>query len=203
MDKEQVKNNGDVNIADAEYEQQEVTNSAKQENQNKEQAQDRNVPDDIRQALMEAQKKAAEAEQKRDEYINSLLRLQAEFDNYRKRTRAELQGAFDVGFADALKTVLPLMDNLERAIESARNKGSDDIAEGIKMCYDKFFDELSKKGLKEIKALGEAFDPNLHNAMMRVETDESDRSGIICEVIEKGYEYNGNVIRHSLVKVYQ
>lgn len=199
LDKERMKNNCETDKADAECE------SAEQEIQDEQQTQSKadSVPDSVMQALIEAEKKAAEAEQKKSEYYNGLLRLQAEFDNYRKRTRAELECAFDVGFADALKTFLPLMDNLERAIESARNKNCDDIADGIQMCYDKFFEELSKKGLKEIKALGEAFDPNRHNAFMRVETDDCEKSGTVCEVIEKGYEYNGNVIRHSLVKVYQ
>lgn len=142
-----------------------------------------------------------EAEAKRDEYLDALTRLQAEFDNYRKRANVERESAYSNGYAGALKVMLPLMDNLERAIASASQ--CEEIAKGLQMCYDQFFNELKKQGMEEIEAEGKKFDPNVHNAVMQEPCDDAEKSGYVSEVLQKGYAYKGRMLRYSTVKVFE
>lgn len=126
-----------------------------------------------------------------------LLRLTAEYDNYRKRTAKEKEGIYSDAYVDVLKEIIPIIDNLERAI--AAGGSIDDLKKGIEMTMKGCQDSFAKLGVQEIDTTGE-FDPNLHNAVMHIE-DESLGKNVIAEVFQKGYKKDDKIIRHTMVKV--
>ncbi|MCX7951123.1 MAG: nucleotide exchange factor GrpE [Clostridiales bacterium] len=144
--------------------------------------------------LNELEKKTKECE----EYLELIKRTKAEFDNFRKRTQKEKETIYDDGFAEAIKNLLPVLDNLERALASTNEKTP--LYEGIEMTVKLFKDTLNKIGVEEIPALNEKFDPNVHNAVMHIE-DENLEQNIIVEEFIKGYKYKDKIIRYSMVKV--
>lgn len=126
-----------------------------------------------------------------------LLRITAEYDNYRKRTSKEKEGIYTDACEDVLKELLPVIDNLERAI--AIDGNAEDIKKGVEMTMKSFKDSLNKLNVEEIATDGN-FDPNFHNAVMHME-DENLESNVIAEVFQKGYKRGDKVLRHSMVKV--
>ncbi len=123
------------------------------------------------------------------------LRVLAEYDNFRKRSRAEHESAYSDAYADAINALLPVLDNIERA---ASFEDGAKVLEGVKMTVKAFADALEKLGVTEIETA--SFDPRFHNAVMHVE-DESLGEGTIVEVFQKGYKKGDKVIRHAMVKV--
>jgi len=128
---------------------------------------------------------------------DKLLRTMAEYENFRKRTAKEKEGIYTDACADVLKEVLPVLDNLERAL-SVEGSG-EDLRIGVEMTVRQFNDAFNKLGVEELPPEGE-FDPNLHNAVMHVE-DEQYGTNEIVEVFQKGYKRANKVLRHSMVKV--
>lgn len=129
------------------------------------------------------------------------LRLQADFDNYRKRVAREKEEIYTTALGDLIKQLLPIIDNFERALDSFKSANLDPkYYDGLEMIYKEFIGILNKNGLEEIEALNCNFDPNLHHAVMKVEA-EGDEENIIKEVFQKGYMLNNKVIRPSMVKV--
>lgn len=126
-----------------------------------------------------------------------LLRITAEYENYRKRTTKEKEGIYSDAYVDVLKEVLPILDNLERAV--AAEGSLEDLRKGIEMTIKGCQDSFTKLGVEEIDASGE-FDPNLHNAVMHIE-DENLGKNIVAEVFQKGYKKDEKIIRHTMVKV--
>ncbi|VYU52019.1 nucleotide exchange factor GrpE [Clostridium tertium] len=126
-----------------------------------------------------------------------LLRLTAEYENYRKRTAKEKEGIYTDACTDVLKEMIPVLDNLERAVEVEGN--AQDIKKGIEMTIKGFKTSFEKLGVEEIDATGE-FDPNLHQAVMHIE-DENLNTNTIAEVFQKGYKRGEKVIRYTVVKV--
>ncbi len=158
-----------------------------------------NTEEPQKDTLEELEKKYDEKQKEAEEYLNMLKRTMADFDNFRKRTAKEKESLFDDGYADAVKNLLPVFDNLERAEQnSSQQEGS--LYEGVKMVLKIFRDLLEKSGVKEIEAEGIKFNPDYHNAILHVE-DDSVGENIIVEVFQRGFIYKGKVIRHSLVKV--
>ncbi len=148
------------------------------------------------------QQQLEKAMQEKDEYLSLAQRIQADFDNYRKRNKNAIAEAYDAATADVVKTFLPVLDNLERALDSAKENSSyEAIAKGVEMVVRQFKDVLKKLGVEEIEALGKAFDPQLHEAVMRAECEEGVEDNTVVEVFQKGYKYKDRVIRHSMVKV--
>jgi molecular chaperone GrpE len=132
-----------------------------------------------------------------DALKDKLVRLTAEYDNYRKRTAKEKEGIYTDACEDVLKTILPVFDNIERA---AAVEGSlEDIKKGIDMTLRQFTDSMQKLNV-EVISTEEGFDPNLHNAVMHVE-DSSVGKNQIVDVFQKGYKRGDKVLRHSMVKV--
>jgi len=133
------------------------------------------------------------------ENADRVKRLQADFDNFRRRTRQEKEELSTFVAQGLIKDLLPLLDNLERAI-SVETADETSLREGVSMIYKQFLAALEKNGLESIKAVGEKFDPNFHQAIMRVE-DADKEDDIVAEELQKGYSVHGRVIRPSMVKV--
>lgn len=125
------------------------------------------------------------------------LRMIAEYDNFRKRSAKEKEGAYADAYSDALSAILPVIDNLERALMFSEGEA---LTEGVKMTLKQFEDALSRLGVEAFGARGDAFDPHFHNAVMQVEDAELE-VGTIAEVFQKGYKKGDKIIRDAMVKV--
>ena len=132
--------------------------------------------------------------------LDNLQRLKAEFDNYRKRMLREQTRILETAEADLAKKLLPVIDNLERAIGSAKESGAEKLAAGVGKVLELMLDTLSKEGLEVIDPEGETFDPEYHEAMMVVETDECPEDTVI-DVVQKGYRFAGVLLRPAMVRV--
>ena len=149
--------------------------------------------------------KKKEKKDKKDEQIEELTdrlkRQMAEFDNFRKRTEKEKAAMFEVGAKSVIEKMLPVIDNFERGLAAVpEDKKEDAFVVGMDKIYKQFLTTLEEAGVKPIEAVGQEFDPNLHNAVMHVE-DEEFGENIIAEEFQKGYTYRDSVVRHSMVKV--
>ncbi|MDR2201886.1 MAG: nucleotide exchange factor GrpE [Clostridiales bacterium] len=152
----------------------------------------------LTQQLAIAQSIAAKAQQRTEEMTNLVNRLQADFDNYRKRTNENSKKLKDEGMIEVIERLIPLLDTMRQGIAIINDEK---VAEGLKMVYKQFNEMLSSFGVTEIQALGEQFDPNLHNAVMQVKVKDSEHVNVIVEVFNKGYRMGDRIIRHSVVKV--
>ena len=148
------------------------------------------------------EKEIEELGQKLAEAQDRFQRTLAEFDNFRKRTMKEKASMYDDGVRDTIEKLLPLFDNLERAISSVEGKVNDEdpLLKGVKMTDKQLKEILASMGVEEIKALGEKFDPNLHAAVAHVDDENYGENEVIIDML-KGYKYKDKVIRHSMVKV--
>lgn len=142
----------------------------------------------------------ADKEQKCSEYLNMLQRTAAEFDNFKKRTAKEKEAIYNDGVSDTLSAFLPLIDSMERAEKSFSESEDKSLKEGFDLIMRQMKEALNKIGIKEIKSVGEQFDPELHNAVMHID-DEAFGANEIVEEFQKGYILEEKVIRHSMVKV--
>ena len=143
--------------------------------------------------------KIAELEVALKEKEDRVLRLQADFDNFRRRSRQEKEELRDVIVQNLLKEMLPLLDNFERAL-SAENADLASLKSGVEMIYKELQTTLTKEGLEVIETAGVKFDPNFHQAVMRVEDPEKEDDTIESE-LQRGYKVKGRVIRPSMVQV--
>lgn len=136
------------------------------------------------------------------EQQETVLRAKAEVENMRRRTEQEMSKARKFAINKFAEELLPVIDNLERAIQAAdaENEAVKPILEGIEMTHKSFLDVVEKNGLKEINPVGEAFNPELHNAVSMVESEEHD-TNTVTVVLQKGYELNGRVVRPAMVMV--
>ncbi len=141
-----------------------------------------------------------EALAKQEEYLTLAQRIQADFENFRRRNRNVRAEAFDEGAAAFATTLLPVLDNLERAIAAAQNTSDESLKVGVEMVYRQLCDCFSKRGITVIDRKGEMFDPKLENAVMQG-TAEDGEPGTVCEVFQKGYMLGESVLRHAMVKV--
>ena len=140
----------------------------------------------------------AKLRQERDALLDRLARLQAEFDNARKRSLKEQQDFKDYALADALKSLLPIVDSFDRALASGES--SNEFVGGVQLINRQFHDALSKLGLQAIEAKGRPFDPNLHQAVQMVETDEVEDHHVIDE-LQRGYKLKDRLLRPAMVRV--
>lgn len=144
---------------------------------------------------------------KKDEKIEELedrvKRQMAEFENFRKRTEKEKSSMYEMGAKSVIEKMLPVVDNFERGLQTipAEQKESA-VAQGMNMIYKQLMTELENMGVKQIEAVGQEFNPDLHNAVMQVESEEYE-SGIVAQELQKGYTYREGVVRHSMVAVVQ
>ncbi|MCR5590965.1 MAG: nucleotide exchange factor GrpE [Lachnospiraceae bacterium] len=140
----------------------------------------------------------------RDEKIEELedrvKRQMAEFENFRKRTDKEKSGMYDMGAKSVIEKILPVIDNFERGLENVPEGCDPAFAEGMQKIYKQLYAELEKIGVKPIEAAGKPFDPNFHNAVMQVESEEYE-SGTVAAELQKGYTYHDALVRPSMVSV--
>lgn len=150
---------------------------------------------------LKADKKQDALKEKIEELEDRVKRQMAEFENFRKRTEKEKTAMFETGAKSVIEKILPVVDNFERGLATVpeEDKGSP-FAEGMEMIYKQLLTELEKMDVKPIPAVGEEFDPNFHNAVMQVESEEYE-SGVIAQELQKGYTYRDSVVRHSMVAV--
>ena len=144
------------------------------------------------------EKELEETRAQRDEYLDLVQRKQAEFANYRRRTESVRQEAYDDGRRDAIEKLLPVVDNLERALDAAREESA--LRSGVEMVLRQTLETLTKMGVETIDPMGQPFDAELHNAVMQGSAEEGE-PGTVCQVLQKGYRLGGRVIRHAMVKV--
>ena len=142
----------------------------------------------------------AELQRQRDEYYDRLLRKTAEFDNYRKRIERERQAQAESAAADVLKELLPLVDDLERALKAESADGTDAYRRGVELILKRLEDTLLRRGVRPIEALGLDFDPNYHQAVA-YEPAENRRDGEVIEEFGRGYMLGDRLLRPSMVKV--
>lgn len=135
------------------------------------------------------------------EMQDRLMRQMAEFDNFRKRTEKEKSAMYEIGARDMIEKILPVLDNFERALAAVpeEEKGSS-FAEGVEMIYKQFIKTLEDAGVEAIEAVGQQFNPDVHNAVMHID-DEAYGENEISQELQKGYKYRGTVVRHSMVQV--
>ena len=144
------------------------------------------------------QKQLEAAKKQSDEYLNMAQRVQADFENFRRRNQNVRKEAFDDGARAFATTLLPVIDNLERAI-AASGEG-DSLRSGVEMVLRQMCEAFEKRGITPISRKGEKFDPNLENAVMQGAPEDGE-PGTVCEVLLKGYQMEGAVLRHAMVKV--
>ncbi len=137
---------------------------------------------------------------KQEEYLNMAQRVQADFDNFRRRNQNVRKEAYDDGTRSFATTLLPVIDNLERAIAAAANSSDESLKSGVEMVHRQLCECFEKRGITAIDRLGQPFDPNLENAVMQGTADEGE-PGTVCAVFQKGYQMEGVVLRHAMVKV--
>jgi len=141
------------------------------------------------------------AVKQRDEFKDSLLRAQADFQNFKRRNQTARADGYEDGVREAIAAMLPAIDNLERAIdaaEKAEDEAAKALADGVKMTLNTLMESLKRFGFEEVPALGEAFDPEKHNAVMR---EAGEEPGKVLEVFQKGYRVKDKIIRYAMVKV--
>lgn len=148
-------------------------------------------------------KKEEALKQKVEELEDRVKRQMAEFENFRKRTEKEKSAMYEVGAKSVIEKILPVVDNFERGLGTIpeEEKGGA-FAEGMNMIYKQLVGELEKLGVKPIEAVGQEFNPEFHNAVMQVESEEYE-SGVVAQELQKGYTYHDTVVRHSMVAVVQ
>jgi len=147
------------------------------------------------------EKKPNKLQEKVDELEDRVKRQMAEFDNFRKRTEKEKSAMFETGAKSVVEKILPVVDNFERGLAGlTEEERKQPFAEGMNMVYKQLMTELEKLEVKPIEAVGCEFNPDLHNAVMQVESEEYE-SGIIAQELQKGYTYLDSVVRHSMVAV--
>ena len=152
-------------------------------------------------SFFKKKEKKDKKDEKNEEITDRVRRQMAEFDNFRKRTEKEKTQMFETGAKSIVEKILPVVDNFERGLAAVteEEKGTP-FVEGMEKIYKQMMTVLEEAGVKPIEAVGQEFDPNLHNAVMHVE-DEEFGENIIAEEFQKGYTYRDSVVRHSMVKV--
>ena len=187
-------------VSDTEEEIEEVEDELEEEN----------TEEPASRADKKAAKKQAKLDKKADAYKEKIDQLEdrvkrqmAEFENFRKRTEKEKQAMFDTGAKSVIEKILPVVDNFERGLATVPEESKEDpFVDGMNRIYKQLMTELDNMGVKPIEAVGQEFDPNLHNAVMQVESDEYE-SGMVAQELQKGYTYHDMVVRHSMVGVVQ
>lgn len=162
------------------------------------------APESEEEEISEDEKKYKDTLEKLNELNDKYLRLSAEYDNYRKRTLKEKMDLIKSGGSDVLKSILPVVDNFDRALKAFDEVHEfDALHEGVTLIYKDFKTFLTQRGVTEIEAIGKKFDTDLHEAVAQVPAESEDKKGMVIDVIERGYILNEKVLRFAKVVVAQ
>ncbi len=156
--------------------------------------------DDIEETGTELEQKLAQAEQAQQESFERMLRIQAEFDNFKKRTQREKEAASKYKAQDIVTELLPAIDNFNRALQVEVSEEAKSFVDGMVIVYNQLEEALKASGVTEIETVGAEFDPNLHHAVMQ-EDDDSKPENTVIEELQKGYLLKDRVVRPAMVKV--
>ncbi|MGM0471806.1 MAG: nucleotide exchange factor GrpE [Bacillota bacterium] len=159
--------------------------------------------EEIKNKIAKLEEELEESEAEKEDYLNKLQRQRADFANYKRRVKEEKEELELDANRELINKLLPVLDNFERAIFSTdQNDDLESFLEGTRMIYKQIFNILEKEGLEVIPTIGEEFDPQVHEAVAK-EPSEEYESGIVIEELQKGYLFNGHVLRAAMVKVAQ
>lgn len=210
IDLEENENITEADVAEeeaAENQQGAEENSAaadkSEEDNTKEEAEESEEAQNSKKGLFKKKEKKNKQEEKIAELTDRVQRQMAEFDNFRKRTEKEKTQMFEVGAKSIIEKILPVVDNFERGLSAVPEEAKGDpFVEGMDKIYKQLMTELESLEVKPIEAVGTEFNPEFHNAVMQVESDEFE-SGVVAQELQKGYMYRESVVRHSMVAVVQ
>lgn len=196
QEEEQVQ---DTQSAGEEAETQDIEQEAEATEEASEEAEKQEKKSGKKKSLFD--KKDNKLQEKVDELEDRVKRQMAEFENFRKRTEKEKSAMFETGAKSVIEKMLPVVDNFERGLAAlSEEEKKQPFAEGMNMVYKQLMTELEKLEVKPIEAVGCEFNPDLHNAVMQVESEEFE-SGVIAQELQKGYTYRDTVVRYSMVAV--
>ena len=199
LKEEELKKSGEIEIEDADSENSEEEIKEEATEAGEEVAEDKEPEKEDKKKKKD--KKQDALKDKIAELEDTTKRQLAEFENFRRRTEKEKSTMFDMGAKSVIEKILPVIDNFERGLASVpADEAEDGFYNGMNMIYKQLLGELDKIGVKPIEAKGKEFDPNLHNAVMQVQSDELE-SGTVAEELQKGYTYHDSVVRHAMVSV--
>lgn len=194
-----------ANTAEEEL-RQETEQETEQEEAAEETAHEESAPKEDKAEKKDKKKKDKKQDalkEKIEELEDRVKRQMAEFENFRRRTEKEKASMFETGAKSVIEKILPVVDNFERGLASipeGEQEGA--VAQGMQMIYKQLMTELENLDVKPIPAVGEEFNPEFHNAVMQVESEEFE-SGVVAQELQKGYTYRESVVRHSMVAVVQ
>ena len=189
----------DTQSAGEETETQDIEQEAEATEEVSEEAEQQEKKSGKKKSLFD--KKDNKLQEKVDELEDRVKRQMAEFENFRKRTEKEKSAMFETGAKSVIEKMLPVVDNFERGLAAlSEEEKKQPFAEGMNMVYKQLMAELEKLEVKPIEAVGCEFNPDLHNAVMQVESEEFE-SGVIAQELQKGYTYRDTVVRYSMVAV--
>ena len=196
QEEEQVQ---DTQSAGEEAETQDIEQEAEATEEASEEAEKQEKKSGKKKSLFD--KKDNKLQEKVDELEDRVKRQMAEFENFRKRTEKEKSAMFETGAKSVIEKMLPVVDNFERGLAAlSEEEKKQPFAEGMNMVYKQLMTELEKLEVKPIETVGCEFNPDLHNAVMQVESEEFE-SGVIAQELQKGYTYRDTVVRYSMVAV--
>lgn len=159
--------------------------------------------EDTKKGLFKRKEKKDKSAEQIAELNDKIKRQMAEFDNFRKRTEREKNQMYEIGAKSVIEKILPVVDNFERGLAAVPEESKEDgFMQGMNQIYKQLMTELEAIGVKPIEAVGQEFNPDFHNAVMQVESEEFE-SGIVAQELQKGYMYRESVVRHSMVAVVQ
>ena len=201
LEEELVEETAEEAVEVQEVSEEEITEEATEETEEVPEGEEPKTWAEKRAAKKQKKEQANADKEKIAELEDRVKRQLAEFENYRNRTDKEKQAMFETGAKSILEKILPVIDNFERGFSTVEAADEEDaFVQGMRKVYKQMMDELDKIGVKPIEAVGQEFNPDLHNAVMQVESEEFE-SGIVAQEFMKGYTYRDTVVRYSMVGV--
>lgn len=198
MNKEKMENSSEKNASDKEFQEEAEENGAERRSEES-QLEIELSREELIEEVKEKDKKIEALDAEVDDLLSRMQRLQADFVNYRKRSQREKEEMSLNGKIELASEILPVIDNFERALNSADQ--STEFYSGVEMIYKQLLKLLSDQGIEEISAEGAEFDPEFHEAIMKVDAETEEDEGKVVEVIQKGFILDERVIRPAMVKV--
>ncbi len=201
LEEEMVEETAEEMTEEQEVSEEEIVEEATEETEEVPEGEEPKTWAEKRAAKKQKKEQANADKEKIAELEDRVKRQLAEFENFRNRTDKEKQAMFETGAKSVLEKILPVIDNFERGFSTVEESDQEDaFVQGMRKVYKQMMDELEKIGVKPIEAVGQEFNPDLHNAVMQVESEEFE-SGIVAQEFMKGYTYRDTVVRYSMVGV--